>query len=472
MRRTQGLKKRILHLSLTINLVTVCLFVGGTLAHLRYGFKRTLDAQIEILGPNILRQLSMQETALSSDNLPVMLTLFDDQSPVRILRLEDASGLAIFDNPAYTQLIADYLEEQDEETTKGRTFERFQTLWSEGRTLRVARYENTTHRIYMAADLAQVDESLYQILVAFVLMFPISVAVSVFTSSFLARRVTDPLDTLVQLAKETSASQLNQHISIKNATSEIDTLVTVLNEMMDRLDRSFQQARRFSADASHELKTPLTVMHGILSQRLNQADSFQLQQEDVMELMHQTNRMRIIVEALLVLAKADENSLLQVTRKVQLNSILEELAEDAAVVGETQRVLVKLEVKQERITLMGDERLIRLAIYNLIKNALEHSFPETTVTLACSRAGTSASVKIVNHGDIIPATEFEPIFNRFYQIDHTRGGFPKKQHRGLGLGLNIAREIAKAHGGDVFLRFSESTGTCFEMRLPCNSLQD
>ena len=466
MKKTRRLKTRILHLSLTINLVTVGLFVGGTLMHLRYGFKRTLDTQIEILGPNILRQLSRQGATLNSDNLPVLLTLFDDQSPVRILRLEGVSGLTFFDNPAYTKLIADYIEEQDEEKTKGREFDRFQTLWSEGRTLRVARYENDTHRIYMAADLAQVDSSLYQILAAYFIMFPISVAVSVFTSSFLARRVTDPLDKLVRQAKDTGASKLNQHISIKGATSEIDTLVTVLNEMMDRLDRSFQQAQRFSADASHELKTPLTIMQGILSQRLNHPESHELQHEDVMELMNQTNRMRMIVEALLVLAKADENSLLQVSSAMSIVSILEDLAEDAAVVGEVQNVNVTLDLR-ENATVMGDERLVRLAIYNLIKNGLEHARPQTQLKISTSRENHTISIRIINMGDTIPENEFERIFDRFYQIDHAREASPGKRRRGLGLGLNIASEIAKAHGGNVLLRFSEPTGTCFEITLPC-----
>jgi len=465
MRKNPRLKTRILNSWLILNLATVGLLVGGTLMHLRYGFKRTLDSQLEAIGPNILRQLSNQGDTLNTDTLPVMLTLFDDQSPVRILRLEHATGNPIFDNPAYTQLIADYIEEQDEEKTKGREFERFQTLWSEGRTLRVAKYENGTHRIFMAADLAQVDKSLYQILVAFVFMLPISVAVSVFASTILSRRVTTPLNKLVQLAKETSASQLNQHIAVKNATYEIDTLVTVFNEMMDRLDRSFQQARRFSADASHELKTPLTVMQGIISQRLNNAEKAEIQHEELMELMHQTHRMRMIVEALLVLAKADENSLLQVSKELELLPILENLAEDAAVLGESLSVSVKLEVRENAV-IIGDERLIQLAVYNLIKNGLEHSTPETQLKIVAFRADNQVVIRVINRGDVIPHSEFERIFDRFYQIDQARNATGERRNRGLGLGLNIAREIAKAHGGNVLLKFSESTGTCFEFSLP------
>ena len=461
MNKKVKLQTRILYQSLLITVLTVVVFVGGTLVNLRYGFKRTLDAQLDLLGPYILKQLSTQSESLHRDSLPVLLTLFDDQNPVRILRLETIDGVAIFDNPSYTKLISDYIEERIDEDRKGAS-DRIQTLWSEGRTLRVAQYETLTHRIYMAADLAQVDKSLGQILIAFIVMFPIAVMASSFASQLLARRVTDPLASLAIQAKETSASQLNQRISIKNATTEIETLVDILNEMMDRLDQSFMQARRFSADASHELKTPLTVMHTLLEQKLNVQDEITISREEVAQLMSETNRMRMIVEALLVLAKADENSLLQVTGEMNLDPILEDLAEDASAMGENEEVEIKLS-GSTNLKIRGDERLIRLALYNLIKNGIEHSLPGSTLDLSCRTIAEDVVVSVFNRGAEIPEVDRSRIFERFYRGDQSR---MRQQGKGLGLGLNIAREIARAHGGDVVLEKSDASGTLFSLRLP------
>ena len=461
MNKKVKLQTRILYQSLLITVLTVVVFVGGTLVNLRYGFKRTLDTQLDLLGPYILKQLSARSESLQRASLPVMLTLFDDQNPVRILRLETIDGVAIFDNPLYTKLIADYIEERTDEDKRGSS-DRIQTLWSEGRTLRVAQYETSTHRLYMAADLAQVDKSLRQILIAFILMFPISVMGSILASQLLARRVTDPLASLAKQAQETSPSELNQRISIKNATTEIETLVKVLNEMMDRLDQSFLQARRFSADASHELKTPLTVMHTLLEQKLSCGDDVSITREEISQLMSETNRMRMIVEALLVLAKADENSLLQVTGEMALMPILEDLLEDASAMGESEGVSVQLTGSTDR-QIKGDERLIRLALYNLIKNGIEHATPESTLDLICRPDSDHVVVSVYNQGHPISETEKQRIFERFYRGDQSR---VRQKGKGLGLGLNIAHEIARAHGGEVFLEKSDASATLFSMRLP------
>lgn len=462
MNRKVRLQTRILYQSLLINLVTVVVFVGGTLIHLRYGFKRTVDAQLELLGPEILESLSQQSASLGQQELPVLLTLFDEQNPVRILRLETVTNQALFDNPRYTQLIADYLDERDEELEKGKPAERFQTLWSEGRTLRVARYENRAFRIYMAADLAQVDESLWQILIAFLVMLPVTVLASIIASSVLARRVTDPLDSLARQAKQTDASGLNRAISIRDATVEVEALVAILNDMMDRLNRSFLQARRFSADASHELKTPLTVMHGILAQKVDAAAEGGLSREELDQLMGETNRMRKIVEALVVLAKADEQSLLQISHTVRLGPILSDLVEDASAMGEAYGVTARLSGTGQG-WLSGDERLIRLALYNLLKNAVENANPGSSVELDCQINQGWVELQVRNRGRAISEKDRERIFDRFFCGN---GAAVEGTRRGLGLGLNLAMEVARAHGGTVQLLRSDGELTVFLLKLP------
>lgn len=462
MKRISRLKTRILYQSLIINVITVMVFLSGTLFHLRYGFKQTIDAQLEVLGPSILKQLSNSKQSFNQQLLPMALTFFDDQNPVRILRMETADGHTIFNNPLYTDLITEYIEELKEEAENDHTASHIQTLWEEARTLRVAEYQNANFRVYMAADLAQVDESLWQILAAFTIMFPISVMGSVIASSLLARRVTDPLASLAKQAKQTSALVLNQQISVKNATIEIETLVDILNDMMDRLNRSFLQARRFSSDASHELKTPLTVMHTLLEQKLNQGDAMQMTQDELVQLMKETNRMRIIVEALLVLAKADENSLLMASHPLDLKPILIDLLEDASAIGESKGVTMH-SGEINRIIVLGDEGLLRLALYNLIKNAVEHAYPNTAIQMDIICRDSKVSINIFNMGDPIPPEKQERIFERFYRIDSPKSCSSPK---GLGLGLNIASEIARAHGGSVQLVESTARGTKFNFSLP------
>jgi two-component system, OmpR family, heavy metal sensor histidine kinase CusS len=464
MSRPKSLKSRIFFQTLTLSLVTVALVMGGSLIHLRYGFKRTLDAQLQSLGPDLLVQVATRARSLGQDSFPSTITLFDEKNPVRILRITHPSGAMLFDNPRYDELISEYLEELEEKHLL-EPESHVRTHWAKGRTLRVALYEYDGYSIVMAADLAYVDRSLLQILVAFLFMLPLAVAGSAAVSSLLARRITNPLDSIAKQANATGTRDLRRKIAIPNAPEEIDTLIAILNDMMERIERGFRQAERFSADASHELKTPLTVMHSMLEEKLKDPTESGFTMEEIAELMQETTRMRAIVEALVMLAKADEDSLLQVKQRFSLQPVLEDLSEDASAMGEAMGIGVHLE-SSALPPISGDERLIRLALYNVIKNGIEHAPAGTILTLSANALKDRVSITIHNQGTPIPHFHRERIFERFYRADpegsRTRG-------QGLGLGLNLAKEIARAHGGSLELLFSDQQGTCFSFEFPSES---
>jgi signal transduction histidine kinase len=174
--------------------------------------------------------------------------------------------------------------------------------------------------------------------------------------------------------------------------------------------------------------------------------------------MEETQRMRTIVEALVVLAKADENSLLQIAHPFSLRSVLEDLAEDASAMGESRGIEVRRS-KTADTQLTGDERLIRLALYNLVKNAVEHAPDASVVNLNAQHLEDCVRIEVINQGDPIPPYQQERIFDRFYRAN-------PHHKKGIGLGLNLASEIAKAHRGSTCLMYSDDRGTCFAMELP------
>lgn len=296
-----------------------------------------------------------------------------------------------------------------------------------------------------------------QILVAFIFALPIAAATAALVSLWQARRVSDPIERLAAHAGQLTASHLDRRVSVAEAPLEVYELGEVFNRMTDRLERSFTQARRFSADASHELRSPLTVMQGILENHLQEGSPAELAHDDAVRMLEATQRLKAIVEGLLVLAKADEGSLLQERQSVDMASLLDEIAADAQVMAEVRGARFRGDWRSIP-TVSGDAPLLGILLHNLLKNAVQHCPSGGEVSLQARKTGRDLEIRVFNSGPPIPETDRERIFERFVRLD--------TEHPGIGLGLNLAREIARAHGGELDLVFSDDRGSEFRARLP------
>jgi signal transduction histidine kinase len=231
--------------------------------------------------------------------------------------------------------------------------------------------------------------------------------------------------------------------------------------MFERLQGSFEQVARFTSDASHELKTPLALMRAEVETALETPGLAAGPRELLSNLIEQCTQLSQIVDGLLFLSRADDRSLAIERKPVDLVALVHDLAEDAEILAEPSKLELRSELPAE-LVVSGDRLLLARAVMNLIDNGIKYNEPGGSVILFASVNGKNASLRVRNTGPGLTLEQRERVFDRFYRSDPSH----QKETAGHGLGLSIAREIARAHGGDVHLVHSDSSWTEFSIVLP------
>jgi heavy metal sensor kinase len=302
---------------------------------------------------------------------------------------------------------------------------------------------------------------LNQIRNAFLLAFPAALLMVGFGGWLVARRAVKPMRIIAETAEKVTATGLDQRIPASNADPEIARVIQVLNRMMDRLEASFRQATRFSADASHELKTPLAIMQGELEAALQTAAPGSREQQIFGGLLEETQRLKAITRSLLLLAQADAGQLPLSREPFDLSAALDNLLEDAQILAAESRLKIEVQ-KPDSVRVQADRALLQAAVMNLLSNGIKYNEPGGHVRVTLTATPAEVTLQFGNSGPAIPPADQGRIFERFHRVDPARD----RSVDGLGLGLSLAREIARAHGGEVTLSESKPGWTVFVLRLP------
>ena len=276
---------------------------------------------------------------------------------------------------------------------------------------------------------------------------------------WIARRAIAPIDEIRQAAEQITAKNLQQRLPVPPAADEIAGLIAVLNSTLDRLQHSFEQATRFSAEASHHLKTPLSILRAGIEEMLVDGATPQPVQERAAALLHQVHELTSITENLLLLARVDAGRLELQREELDLCDLLEGIADDARALAEPQRLHVETRLPA-RLPLVADRRSVALILQNLLENAVKYNEPDGSICIYAYGADGVVEVNIKNNGAPVPSDRASHIFDRFYRAR------PDARIAGHGLGLSVACELAKAHGGDLELTRSDAEWTEFRLRLP------
>ena len=236
---------------------------------------------------------------------------------------------------------------------------------------------------------------------------------------------------------------LHRRLNIENAGEEFEQLVATLNAMIERLETSFLGLRRFTADASHELKTPLAVLRADVERAMSEPS-----QADRMialeEALHETTRMADLVESLLTLARADEGRFDIHREPVELKPLVDDVYETALILGEGAGVAVNLQFTAD-VTIMGDRTRLRQLFLNLVTNAIKYTPAGGKVDIGLGVHPDNVTFAVRDTGIGIAAADVPYIFERFWRADRVRSRMSERG--GFGLGLAISQWIAQAHGG-------------------------
>lgn len=295
---------------------------------------------------------------------------------------------------------------------------------------------------------------------AFLLALPLALSLVGLGGWLVAGRALRPMRAIAETAALVTSRGLDQRIPVSNEDPEIARVIEVLNRMMDRLENSFHQATRFSADASHELKTPLAIMQGELENALQEALPGSKEQQVFSNLLEETQHLKTITRGLLLLARADAGQLKPAMEPVDLSDLLGEIIEDTRILAADNRLVFEVEIAPGT-TISADPALLHTALFNLFVNAVKFNEPGGTIRVTLESPGNEAVLTLGNSGPGIPAGDQDRIFTRFHRVDAAR----QRKVEGIGLGLSLAREIVRAHGGELELLESRPGWTRFRMRM-------
>lgn len=268
-----------------------------------------------------------------------------------------------------------------------------------------------------------------------------------------------PVDQLIEAAETVTAQDLNRRIPKRQEGDEYGRLIDVFNDMLERLERSFNHATRFSADAAHELKTPLTILQGQLEQALQEAPDGSPLQQNLGRLLDEVQRLKVIIRRLLLLSLADAGRIRVSLAPMQLDALLDQVMEDVEILAPSLRLIREIE---SDIWVNADEALLQQAIQNLVNNAIKYNIPGGKIRFKLFRHGGNVRFAIANTSDGIPEAERRQVFRRFYRADPARS----RNIDGSGLGLSLAREILRAHQGKLWLADALEGWVMFVMELP------
>ncbi len=279
---------------------------------------------------------------------------------------------------------------------------------------------------------------------------------------WLMRQMLNPLNALARGVERIHAGNLHEPLPHFSQGDEVARLTEVFNAMTARLDQSFQQIREFTLHASHELKTPLTVMRAQLDTELRDAEKLPLDRREwMLSLLDEVRRLARIVDTLTLLSKADAGLLKLEKHPLRLDSLVRECFEDAVSLAEEDGIKTTL-ARCDELVVPGDRDRLRQLLLNLADNAVKYNQPDGTVTISLERAGGAAEIKISNTGEGISQALQGRIFDRFVRGDGARS----KAVEGSGLGLAICRWIVQEHHGSIQVATAPDRTTTAVVRLP------
>ncbi len=278
---------------------------------------------------------------------------------------------------------------------------------------------------------------------------------------WLTRRALAPVAKLTEVVQKIHERNLREPLIRTGNGDELDRLTEVFNAMTARLDDSFNRIREFTLHASHELKTPLTVLCGEAETELRDESLTPAQHERATSRLDEFHRLARIVDGLTLLAKADAGQIRLAVEAIRLDELVRDNFADAQILAEPHSVKVEL-ANCEEISVLGDRHRLRQLLLNLADNAIKYNQPQGEVTMHLHRADNSAEFTITNTGAGISTEILPRVFDRFFRGDSPHGSTID----GCGLGLSIAQWIVAAHGGTIQIASVPSKITTVTVRLP------
>ena len=315
--------------------------------------------------------------------------------------------------------------------------------------------------VQAAITLAPTARALRELLVVLLTIGPLALASALGGGYWLARKALAPVDRMAATAAEITATRLDRRLDEPVTEDELGYLARTFNAMIARLQRSFEEVRRFTADAAHELRTPLAAMWTEAEVALRSPRSPERDARVLENLLEEIERLTRLVSHLLFLSREDTGISAGVFRPVRLDDVVRDVAEHMQVAAREKGVKLVIDLP-ESYQVSGDADRLRQLFFNLLDNAIKYTLPDGKVSIKGEPSNGLARITVVDTGIGIPVDHLAHVFDRFYRVDPSRSS----EIEGSGLGLAICRSVAEAHGGRIEIDSTLGSGTRVTLSLP------
>jgi two-component system, OmpR family, sensor kinase len=324
------------------------------------------------------------------------------------------------------------------------------------------------YRLVVLQSLHPQKELLEDVRNTFLWIIPIALLLASVGGYFLARKSLAPVVAMALQAQSMGAQNLQGRLAVPNRRDELGQLAISFNQLLERLEQTFERQRRFISDASHELRTPVAILRGETDVTLSRPDrSPEEYRESLAILRDESRRLTHIIEDLFTLTRADAGQYPMALREFYLDELSGEVVHQVRSLVVPKQITLASSIEPE-LLFRGDEALLRRLLLNLLENAIKYTPVGGTIHLKASKDANQLIVSVTDSGPGIPLDLHERIFERFFRADKARAR--AESDTGGGLGLSIARWIAEAHHGQLVVSRSDATGSTFTATLPVQSL--
>lgn len=460
-------------------LLTLFVFSLTLLAVRRETLYRELEARVQVEADQAVRAINVarntgtepvmaQKDRLAGPSIGMRMSAFLSLLEGYVL-VQDSTGYDIYASPAVQSLSTD---DRNTFSTAARAAHADRALrrveLHSDEVLLATRVvplsDNARYRVYAALSTRNITYTPPELIGPMFVITPLLLVLSVTFAYLIAGRAFRPIDVLIdQVEAITDGRSLHSRLGVAAAGDELMRLSETLNAFIGRLEKSFGALRRFTADASHELKTPLAVIRADVERAMSPSTTEVDQAISLEEALQQVTRMADLVDSLLTLARADEGRFDLFREPVELEPLAREVLETARLLGEDQGLEIDAPVL-ENAEVLGDVTRLRQLFLNLVTNAIKYTPRGGKVEIALARDAAVVRFSVKDSGIGIAAADLPHIFERFWRADRVRSR--ASERGGFGLGLAISQWIAQAHGGTLEVQSRLTRGSTFTVTLP------
>ncbi len=440
----------------------LALITAATWFELRESFAEALDQSLADRASNIAQFLGQPGGPATFEETQEDLREYVALDPGwNLLQIADAGGAVLYCSPALEGQLPDVAPAQAAWPP------RYADITIRGRPIRLAtarvEVQGQPYTVQVAVPTTELEEALGRFRLAALLLIPAGMLAVAFGGYWISRRALGPVDRIAATARAITATALDRRLDVPPTGDELQRLSATLNEMLDRLQAAFEETRRFTADASHELRTPVALIRTAAEVALRRSRSADEYRSTLEAILREAERTSVLLQDLLTLARADAGVYSFERSRLDLGEIVAGRREALEALCTGHGLEFQLE-SGSAPPISGDRSALARVVLILVSNAVRYTPAPGLVRLTVGEAGGRAFVEVGDTGIGIAPEDLPRVFDRFFRADRARS----RDEGGVGLGLSIAKWIVEEHGGEIRLDSEPAKGCRARVSLPAD----